>query len=328
MSNFKILMTSYPSGIRVNSLLASKCFGVKQENILVGNGAAELIKALAERLNAEVTGIVSPSFDEYSHRITANLKIFKSSRNDFSYSAEDLMHYFEKNPVSQIVLINPDNPSGNFIPFLKVRELVKWCKEKQIKLIIDESFLDFSDENAMLDKTALNKEILDTYKYVYVIKSISKSYGVPGLRLGILASSDTEMIADLKKAVSIWNINSFGEYYLQLSGKYRKDYIESLNKIRNARANLMRNLDEIDYLDVFPSQANFVMCEITEKSMSASSLAQWCLQKNILIKNLTQKVNNGRQYIRIAVRDEKDNAKLIETLKEYDRCQLEKYSSR
>lgn len=315
VSNFEVLARTYPSGMRVNSLLASKCFDVRQENILVGNGAAELIKAVVERFKEGVTGIVIPSFDEYRHRISGEVKAYKSPRKDFSYTVIDLMQFFESNPVSRIILVNPDNPSGNYIPYSDMKRFIAWCKDKNIGLILDESFLDFADENTRLDRTALNREVLDSYKNLYVIKSISKSCGVPGIRLGILASSDMDTIAVLKKDVSIWNINSFGEYYLQIADKYKNDYLESLNKLRAARKNLIHDLAQIDYLAVFPSQANYIMCEVTDKTMRAEEIAVYLLQNNILVKDLTNKIDNDRHYIRIAVRNENDNARLVQTLR-------------
>lgn len=317
-SNFRTLMCTYPSGMRVNSLLAAKCFGIRQENILVGNGAAELIKVLVEQIGKEErVGIICPSFDEYKHRIHGEVEIFRSKNKDFSYSVQELILFFENKLVSWIVLINPDNPSGNYISYSEIKILIKWCKERSVKLIIDESFIDFADENRELNKTALNKEILDSYKYLYIIKSISKSCGIPGVRLGILASSDKEMIVSLKKDVPIWNINSFGEYYLQISGKYKRDYLDALNRLRNTRKKMMSDLREVDFINVFPSQANFVMCEIIDKSMSARQLAVYLLRKNMLIKDLTKKIDNGKQYIRLAVRKEEENNRLINALKEY-----------
>lgn len=315
ISNYEVLMRTYPSGMRINSLLASKVFNVRQENVLVGNGASELIKAVIEKFDGGITGIIAPSFDEYRHRINGEIRVYKSPRKDFSYTVKDLICFFESNPVSQIILINPDNPSGNYISFTEMKKFIAWCRDRKVRLILDESFLDFADENVKLDRTALNRDVLDSYKNLYVVKSISKSCGVPGIRLGILASSDADTIADLKKDVSIWNINSFGEYYLQIADKYKSDYLESLNKLRLVRKNLMNDLAKIDYLEVFPSQANFIMCEIVDGTMKASEIAVYLLQKNILVKDLTDKVNNGNQYIRIAVRDEKDNAILVQALR-------------
>lgn len=148
---------------------------------------------------------------------------------------------------------------------------------------------------------------------MYVLKSISKSYGVPGVRLGILASFDEELISKIKKDVSIWNINSFGEFFLQIKEKYDKDYINSLVEIRKSRKELLDGLSSIPFLEVYSSQANYVMCRVN--GTRAQDLCDELLKRNIFIKNLTHKINNGKEYVRIAVRNHLDNQMLLNTLR-------------
>jgi histidinol-phosphate/aromatic aminotransferase/cobyric acid decarboxylase-like protein len=146
------------------------------------------------------------------------------------------------------------------------------------------------------------------------MKSISKSYGVPGLRLGVLASGDTATIASMKKDVAIWNINSFGEFYLQIEEKYNKDYKKALVKIRAERERFQEELSKIKGIRVIPSQANYVMVELDE-SISPKELLKTLLVKyELLIKELTTKTN-GRNYLRLAVRNTEDNNTLIAALK-------------
>lgn len=195
-ANFTPLLTQYPSGMRVNALLAGRNFAVHQDNIVVGNGAAELIKALMARLEG-VTGFIRPTFEEYPNRYQDRPNVcFTPAGPDFRYTADDLMAFFGGQAIDNLVLINPDNPSGNYIPAGDVRRLIRWAEEKGIRLIVDESFADFADE---ADNTFIRQELLDAHKRLYVVKSISKSYGVPGLRLGVLASGDTELIDALKR---------------------------------------------------------------------------------------------------------------------------------
>ena len=211
-------------------------------------------------------------------------------------------------------MINPDNPSGNFIPVNDVLELAKWCSARSIKLIVDESFVDFSDNYK--DNSLLKNEILAAHDNLVVMKSISKSYGVPGLRLGILATSDTELISWMKKDVSIWNINSFAEFYMQIFGKYESDYERACEKFIVERVRFFGELCKIGFLRVIPSQANYFLCEVISK-YNSHELTRILLSKfNILIKDCSTKkaFPNNRQYIRIAIRDMKDNNRLIESL--------------
>ena len=310
-ANFDTLLTEYPSGMRVNSLLAAKNFGVHQENILVGNGAAELIKSLMGYLNGKV-GFIRPTFDEYPNRYDRENSVdFTPDNKDYSYTADDIMAYFADKDIQNLIIINPDNPSGNYIPKADLLRLIEWGKENGIRLVIDESFVDFADE---LDNTLIVQEILSANPHLYVMKSISKSYGVPGLRLGVLASGDVETITKMKKDVAIWNINSFGEFYMQIEEKYKKDYAAALVKIRTERTRFQEELAKIKGVRVIPSQANFVMVELKEGISPKELLKKLLIKHNLLIKELTTKTN-GRNYLRLAVRNMEENDVLLAAMK-------------
>ena len=206
--------------------------------------------------------------------------------------------------------MNPDNPSGNYIPKSELLSLTKWAADRQIRLVIDESFVDFSDE---ADATLITQEILSSNPHLYVMKSISKSYGVPGLRLGVLASGDTELIAKMKADVAIWNINSFAEFYMQIAEKYSKDYEKALVCFREERSRFAKRLSAVGGLRVIGSQANYFMAELTN-GMTASQLTKALLVRHaILIKDLSAKIRSGT-FIRIAIRSREDNDRLIAAL--------------
>ena len=185
-SNFETLLREYPSGMYVNSLLASKYFSVKQESIVVGNGAAELIKNVMEEHAGKKVGVLFPTFDEYPNRLNQQqIVAFVSPKDDFSYTVDDLIAFFGDKDISMLLLINPDNPSGHFIKKIDLLHLISWCSERNIQIIVDESFVDFTDD--FENNSLLSNDILMKFRNLIVMKSISKSYGVPGLRLGIMA---------------------------------------------------------------------------------------------------------------------------------------------
>ncbi len=318
-ANFETLLRDYPSGMGVNSLLAGKYFGIKQKYVCVGNGAAELIKSLMETSDGKV-GVTYPTFEEYPNRLQDDMIVkYRPSNDDFSYTAADLKEFFADKRLDTLLIVNPDNPSGNFISKADILDLSEWCCQQGIRLVVDESFVDFSDDG--VDNTLLHDDILEDKPNLFVMKSISKSYGVPGLRLGILASSDVAEIDRIKKDVSIWNINSFAEFYMQIYGKYEKDYFASCDKFRRERAIFMKELKEIPFLRVIPSQANYFLCEITERFTSHELTLRLLSEHNILIKDCSSKKGfaEGKEFIRIAIRDRKDNSRLIEALKEYSK---------
>ena len=305
-SNFDSLMRQYPSGMGVNSLLAAKCFQLHEEHVILGNGAAELIKCLLEELHGTL-GVIRPTFEEYANRWASECVVYDCAQDDFTYNAQQLITFFSEHPVDTLVLINPDNPSGYYMGQSEIVDLLQWCKEENKNLIVDESFLDFADEeNASL----LSERILSENPNLYVVKSISKSYGVPGLRLGILVSGNADMIRCLKKRVSIWNINSMAEFFMQILDKYKTDYEGSLHKIKSERKQFFESLSQIKTLKVYPSQANYFMCELLD-GYTSEELVGRLLKRNILIKDLTEKIKNGRQYIRIAIRTNTENKRLV-----------------
>lgn len=313
-ANFDTLLTEYPSGMSVNSLLAGKYFGIKQEYVVVGNGAAELIKVVMEEHTGDKVGIIYPTFDEYPNRLRPEQIVAYIPQNtDFVYTADDLMDFYADKSISLLLLINPDNPSGNFISKKDVFRLASWCEDRKIRLIVDESFVDFTTGYA--DNSLLHNDTLQKFPTMMVMKSISKSYGVPGLRLGVFASSDTTLIARIKKEVSIWNINSFGEFYLQIYGKYEKDYAKACQKFIVERGKFYRELTQIPYLHVIPSQANYFLCEVIDR-FSSAELTQKLIEHDIIISNCGLKANmKGRNLIRLAIRNREDNSKLVQILK-------------
>jgi len=310
---FNTLISEYPSSLNINCLLASKFLGVNHKYLAVGNGAAELIKELMYLLPGKI-GIILPTFEEYYCRKNSEDFIpYIVDNESYKYNASEVLTFFSDKEINTLLLINPDNPSGNFIPVNELLDIASWTNLKNIRLILDESFIDFAEEKS---NTLLNNDILKKYPNMIIIKSISKSFGVPGLRLGITASSDTQLINQIKKELPIWNINSFAEYFMQIFNKYEKDYINACKKIISVREKFFKDLAIIKYLRIIPSYANYFLCEVLSP-FKAKELTFLLLKKyNILIKDCSSKLGfNNKEYVRIAVKSEDENNRLIEALK-------------
>lgn len=312
-ANFETLLCEYPSGLEVNSLLAAKYFGLNKEHVVVGNGAAELIKSLMERGEGKI-GMAMPTFQEYPNRKDAEDVVpYYPNNKDYAYTAMDLMSFYEDKDISTLLLINPDNPSGNYICKDDVLKLARWAQNKNITFIVDESFVDFADKEE--SPTLLEDYILNDYPELIIVKSISKSFGVPGLRLGILASHNTKLISELKKDVAIWNINSFGEFYMQIFEKYKGDYTTAIEKFKEVRREYLEELSNVKNLRVLPTQANYVLCEILGDNTAYDITKRLLDEYDIFIKDLSSKKGFNGQYIRVAVKRPEENRKLVEALK-------------
>ena len=312
--NFRILVSQYPAGMAVNSKLASECWNIKQEYVIPGNGAAELIKVLMENLEGTI-GVIRPTFEEYPNRLPdERVFTFVSKKADFRYDEDDLIEYFSTVPVDTLLLINPDNPSGNFISMQGIRKLAVWTKQKNIQFILDESFVDFTD--GYENNTCIDNSFLEEFPQMFVMKSISKSYGVPGLRLGILCSSNVDAIAKMKKQVSIWNINSFAEFFMQIYPKYKEDYKKACDQFIKTRNDFEKELKKIPFVHVMPSQANYFFLEVLPPYKPKELCAILLEKYNILASAcLAKKGIEPNRYMRIAVRNHGDNAKFIQAMR-------------
>ena len=299
-------------------LLAGKMLSVAEDYLLVGNGAAELINVLGRILKGKLC-VSLPAFNEYV-RCFQNCEIvpLMSAAFDFRLDSQRLCDAARETDI--LAIVTPDNPSGCLLPFFDLVKVLDVCKENNTLCIVDESFIDFAEKEKRY--TLLDNRLLAQYPNLIAIKSISKSYGVPGLRLGVLASSDIELLHRLRKELPIWNINSYAEYFMQIIGLYQPLYREACEKIVVERRIQLERLQTIRFLRVYPSQANYIMCEVSGGRTAREIASQMLNQHNILIKDLSQKQGfDKRQFIRIAVKDSNENLllyKAMKSLEEFD----------
>ena len=306
------LLFNYPSGQSIERICASRMFdNVSDDNILIGNGAAELINNLKYIVGNKIA-LTIPSFNEYVRCFpNGEITYINSSDDNYRLSLKKLKDVLNK--VDTLIVISPDNPSGSHLKYGEVIELLDMAKEMHKQIIFDESFIDFANDSY----TLINDDILKKYPNLIVIKSISKSYGVPGLRLGVLASGNNKYLDIINRNMPVWNINSFAEYFLQIILIYKKDYVKGCKKIKEERNRFYNELIKINELDVYDSEANYFMIKLNKGT--SNELAEYLLDNNkILIKVLNGK--NGfddKEYIRIAVKTKEENDYFIQSIKEY-----------
>lgn len=307
----KELITQYPSGQSIQCINAGRLLGDIEESFLcVGNGAAELINTLGRILKGNIL-VTKTVFNEYVRCFNdCNVNVLDMEKDNFQFNVDIIKKEIDNNDI--ICIVNPDNPTGSFIKYDDIISIIEKCKENNKIIIFDESFIDFADKDKRY--TLINNNILSKYNNLIVIKSISKSYGIPGFRLGVLATSNEIIMDKVKQYISIWNINSYAEYYLQIANLYKKDYIEACNKIEIERKRFINELRKINNIDVYDSQANFIMCNL--KNMDSTDLTINLLEQNIFIKDLkTKNAFLGKDFIRLAIRTAEDNDKIVKLMK-------------
>jgi histidinol-phosphate/aromatic aminotransferase/cobyric acid decarboxylase-like protein len=298
--------------LRIQKKLAADLFGCDQKSIIVGNGASELINALLDTVGPIKVGMPIPTFHEYVARAGEERAVFfEPDNDDFAYGAEELIEF--SLDVDALVLVNPDNPSGNFIERSEVIRLSEHLRTTDKLLIVDESFVDFTAQGR--SQSLIDDEVLQKNHNLLVIKSIGKSYGVPGCRLGVMASGNREALEKVSARLPVWNISSFGEFFLQVFHRYDKDYGRSIEAIIEQRSKLFDELSRIDYLRPIPSSANYILCQVLPP-YTCEHLARVAIKRNCLIKDCSGKKGFGRrQYIRVTVRDERDNEAFVDILR-------------
>lgn len=309
------LLKSYPSGQRDQQRAAAPLFDLREQQLVVGNGASELIRGIAATVSGNV-GIVFPTFNEYDECFGDRVvPLLTDARRDFAYDVDELVRLAAQ--CDNLLLINPDNPTGHCLDRSALLTLAGELEDRNCRLIVDESFSDFSTDGENL--SLLDPTVLERFQRLVVIKSLGKSYGVPGARLGVLATSDRELAEDVRSKLPIWNICSFGEYFLQIAGQYQSEYVGACEQLAADRRRMHEQLASIRFLRPLQSEANFICCEVVSQYTATELTRALLRQHQILIKDLSSKRGmQGRSFVRMAVRDQDENHRLVSSLRALD----------
>lgn len=311
-ANMNKLISEYPSGMEVDALLAAKNLGIPADCVIAANGIDEIIHSIMS-VTAGKVGCVKPVREEFISRCGKDrVKTFMPVNRDLSYTAEDIIRFFEREAIDILLLANPEYHTGNYIEKYGMKQILEWGNSQGLKMIIDESYCDFADES---DNSLMKLSILENYSNLFVMKNISVTHGVAGLRLGCAASANEEWLNEVSKNLAVWNINSVAEFYLQIVEKYQEDYQQSLILFKDEKRKFAEELSKISGIYPIPSQANYYLCELEGELTSERLAGQLLDEYNILVKDMSEIINNGNQYIKIAIKSEEENLKLLETLK-------------
>lgn len=308
---FNELVTQYPSNLNVQNMNAARLFGIDEKHIVVGNGASELIQALGRSITGRVA-VTVPVFNEYI-RCFEHCDLIKIPADINNYKMDKSIFIRSLDSADAVILVNPHNPTGSFLDYEDVLEIIAQADQQSRWLIIDESFIDFADGGRRY--SLIDSDLLNKYPHLIVVKSLGKCCGIAGLRLGVLACGDSCLLASIKQLMPIWNINSLAEYYLQVMPLFKKDFLVSCDRLAIQRAELAARLSQLKFLTVYDSQANFILCDVKPPYTSTAITLQLLNNHHILIKDLNGKEGfEDKQYIRLAVKSETDNDLLIAAL--------------
>jgi len=309
--NLGNIMLNYPSGQDTIAGLVGRLINQPRERIIVGNGASELIKVICQGINHKLT-VPVPSFNEWVNAAPHDF-VYESPINapSFELDVEMLLNDALQFESDTVIIVNPNNPTSLITLKSDLLWLVEQLAERDIILIVDESFIDFADDNSNL---SMASEI-ERFQNLVILKSMSKCYGIGGLRLGYLLSDNMQFVQQLRERIPIWNINGFAEAFLRLAPRYQREFSTSCDIVREVRNDLYSRLQEINGLTVYKPSANFVFCKLPDNVSGQDVSKQLFIQCNILVKHCGGKsMLNGDNYLRIACRDKEDNRILVRAI--------------
>lgn len=315
---FRDLLEFYPSQNDVIANFVSKSVNVDAKNIFIGNGAIEIIQAIIHRFAKQTIVINIPTFSSYYEFASdiVDVKFFTLKKSDnYSLNIDAYIDFVKETKPNTIVLINPNNPTGNYI--LK-NELIKILNELSFveNIIIDESFIHFAFEDEFFNEVTLSK-MVEEHKNLYIVKSMSKDFGIAGIRAGY-AIMDVEKVAALLKNGYLWNSNGLAEHFFRLYGT--KDFAEKYQIVRKKyieeTQQFVADIAHVPNIKVYPSSANFVLIELPDKMSSELVTSILLIRYGIYVRNCDDKIGLEGNYLRIASRGTKDNEVIIGALKE------------
>ncbi|MFC2038705.1 aminotransferase class I/II-fold pyridoxal phosphate-dependent enzyme [Chloroflexota bacterium] len=307
------LIESYPTGQDALCSLVGYAINQPGERIVVGNGASEIIKIISGYLCNQLI-IPEPSFNEYANS-TPEGKVtgFALKPPLFQLDVDEFASEALRCQADFAVVVSPNNPTSLSVPKSDLLRLAVKLADQNCTLIVDESFIDFVEEP---DKATLESHI-DEHENLVIIKSLSKAYGICGLRLGYILTANKEFATTVRKAIPIWNINGFAEAFLRLLPRYHRDFIESCQKVRSDRDQLYSGLNSIPGMTAYKPDANFVFCRLPDGTKSGPEVTrQLFTEHDIYIKHCAGKpLPEADRYLRIASRTKAENRHLVEILR-------------
>jgi histidinol-phosphate/aromatic aminotransferase/cobyric acid decarboxylase-like protein len=308
--NFPKLLQNYGSSKQILNQKLANFLLTSPEYVCLLNGLSQIYPILKCLFADKKVLIPAPTFGEYDRIFNNKLKYF----DDESTSFEDTPANFISE-AEIIVFVNPNNPTGSFIDNNRIMSIARQMPDKLF--LVDESFCEFTGQDSI--QSLLLKEPLNN---IWVLKSLSKSLGVPGIRIGYIFSRDKDAIMKLNELLPIWNNNSFAEFFLEIILKYRNQLTESCKRTiidREAFFDELKQLPAVDF--IFPSKANFMLIRLNLSKDELSDLRNFLLiDHKIYIKDCSSKFMDGKTYIRVAVRSPEENSRLINALKTYSKA--------
>ncbi|MBG6234386.1 histidinol-phosphate/aromatic aminotransferase/cobyric acid decarboxylase-like protein [Pedobacter sp. CAN_A7] len=315
--NIRALLESYPSQNRVIAEILADFLKIDSRNIFIGNGAIEIIQAVIHNFTKKKIIITIPTFSSYYEYVKEGVEVVYynlSKDNSYSLDVEEYIDFVKLHKPDTIVLINPNNPNGGYTKAADVKRIIEELSFVE-NIIIDESFIHFAYESESYQLVSLSN-LVKKHPNLIVLKSMSKDFGIAGVRAGY-GVMRKEYVDLLLKNGYLWNSNGLAEYFFRLYT--RDDFALEYDKVRVRyiveTLDFIQELKQIPNIKVYPSMANFVLIELQEGIKSTEFVAKLLISYGIYVRTCDDKIGLKGQFLRLASRSKEENDYVIQSIK-------------
>lgn len=311
-ADFKDVAKQYPVGQAALAGAAALALALPADRLVIANGASEFIRIVCGQMNKRVI-VPVPSFNEYENATPPdNMIRFKLALPGFDLDVDALAEQALASRAEIAVVVSPNNPTSLSVSRDDIVRLCRALERNGTLLLLDESFVDFCGDPEGSSLVPL----VEQHPNLVILKSLSKAYGVAGIRLGYLYSTNAPFLAAIRKALPIWNINGFAESFLRHLPRYRTEFAQSCRQVRQDTSRLYEGLRDIPGGHAYPPQANFVFWRLPDGASAEELVGRLFAEHDILIKNCSEKtMEDGVHYVRIASRTEAENRRLVDCVR-------------
>ena len=315
MASHVDIFSSYPDRdyVSLRKTISQYC-DIPMEYILPGNGSSELIALLIQERAPKKTLILGPTYSEYSRELTfsgSSQEYYHLQEDrDFLLDVEDLFHTLEKG-YDFLILCNPNNPTSSAICQDDMRKLLTFCAEKDIFVMIDETYVEFAPDITSITAVPLTKE----YTNLMVLRGVSKFFAAPGMRLGYGITSNMDFLSRMKEKQTPWSLNSLGAYAGELMLKDTEYIQKTRDLILSERDRMYSELKTISEYKIFPGYGNFLLLKILKPGLTSFDVFEACIKENLMIRDCSSFQCLDGEFVRFCIMMPKDNSHLISVLK-------------
>lgn len=321
-------ISHYPDATNDDVLNAiADTYGMDKHQIIVGNGAAELLYAICRLPGYTGAFVPAPGFSEYKEALEASKipvrDIFYRPREDDNgkpyfevpYLALETFAAELKGQDGRIIVFlgNPNNPDGTLLDKDHIRTVASMLKDANSLLVIDESFIDFVGNDLLQDNEHSIRSLVNEFDNIIVVHSFTKFYAVPGLRIGAAFTNET-LITQLQQYIPSWSVNTLAQAYTK-AALNDVDYIKrTKQELNEERAFMYNALDAIEGITVYPPSANFMLFQVNQEGITANYINEELKKYNMIVRNCDSYVGLTNHWVRIAIKDHDTNIKLVDKL--------------